>query len=672
MKVTNPLLAFLCSALLATTCYGHTGDSSLLNNAGLAKASSLQIRVEPEFWWAGMHNPQLQLMIYADAVSSDRVNIQGQGIGLSGTTATDNPNYLFIYLDTTRAKAQTFTIKLTSPMGHKREFSYQLKPRSQHSAKRRGFSNKDVIYLITPDRFVNGDSDNDNHKSMLEQVDRSNKDGRHGGDINGIINSLDYLSDLGVTQLWINPLTENNQANYSYHGYSVTDHYRVDSRFGTNQDYATLSKLAADKGIGIIADVVVNHIGSNHWWMNDLPSKDWVNFKPAPEAASTKTSSQTSTQGQVSGSGSGIDSGINTDSIRFTSHYRTTVQDPYSVKSDKDDFVNGWFVESMPDLNQTQPLLATYLIQNSIWWIEFANLSGIREDTYSYADKQFLTLWVDAILDEYPDFNIVGEEWSANPITVSYWQRGKCNSDGYQSSLPSLMDFPLYETLIGALNEPEGWGSGLISLYEFLANDLVYADPTALVLFEGNHDTNRLYSLLGDDLALTQMAMAYVLTSNRIPQLFYGTEILMTSPSKDRNDGLVRADFPGGWQGDLVSAFDASTLSKDQLAMKQFTQKLLKFRKTSHAIHSGGLRHYAPQDGIYVQVRCDTKSCSDGAKLMTIYNKNSHSIELDLTPFADLLDVNLMGKNIITHEQLKLNEPLILDSKGVTMLDIIH
>lgn len=678
MKFSNLLLALLCSTLLATTCYGHAGDSSLLNSADLAKASSLQIKVEPEFWWAGMHNPQLQLMIYADGVSLDSVNIQGQGIELSSTSTTDNPDYIFINLDIGHAKAQTFTVKFTSQMNREREFSYQLKPRSQDSAKRRGFSNKDVIYLITPDRFVNGDSGNDNHNSMLERVERSNKDGRHGGDIKGIIESLDYLSSLGVTQLWINPLTENNQANYSYHGYSVTDHYRIDPRYGTNQDYVTLSKLAADKGIGIIKDVVVNHIGSNHWWMNDLPSKDWVNLKPAPEAAgtdtsiepstktSTKTSTQASAQGQISGSG------IDSNSISFTSHYRTTVQDPYSVKSDKDDFVNGWFVESMPDLNQTQPLLATYLIQNSIWWIEFANLSGIREDTYSYADKQFLTQWVDAILDEYPDFNIVGEEWSANPITVSYWQRGKSNSDGYRSSLPSLMDFPLYETLIGALNEPEGWGSGLITLYEFLANDLVYADPTALVLFEGNHDTNRLYSLLGDDLALTQMAMAYVLTSNRVPQLFYGTEILMTSPSKDRNDGLVRADFPGGWQGDLVSAFDASTLSKDQLAMKQFTQTLIKFRKTSHAIHSGGLRHYAPQDGIYVQVRCDTKSCSDGAKLMTIYNKNSHSIELDLTPFADLLNVNLTGKNVITSEEVKLNEPLRLDSKGVTMLDIIH
>jgi len=652
----------LCSTLIATTFYSHAGDSSPLNSADSAKASSLQIKVEPEFWWAGMHNPQLQLMIYGEAISNDSVNIQGQGIGLNSTKKSDNPNYLFIYLDISHAKAQTFTVKLTSPMGHEREFSYQLKPRSPNSAKRQGFSNKDVIYLITPDRFVNGDNSNDNHKSMLEQVERSNKDGRHGGDIQGIINSLDYLANLGVTQLWINPLTENNQANYSYHGYSVTDHYRIDPRYGTNQDYATLSQLAAEKGIGIIADVVVNHIGSNHWWMKDLPGRDWVNLPTAKSSAST--------QGQAIDIDIDIDIDIN--SIGFTSHYRTTVQDPYAVKSDKDDFVNGWFVESMPDLNQTQPLLATYLIQNSIWWIEYANLSGIREDTYSYADKHFLTQWVDAILDEYPDFNIVGEEWSANPITVSYWQRGKSNPDGYRSSLPSLMDFPLYETLISALNEPEGWGSGLISLYEFLANDLVYADPTALVLFEGNHDTNRLYSLLGEDLALTQMAMAYVLTSNRVPQLFYGTEILMTSPSKDRNDGLVRADFPGGWQGDLVSAFDTATLSKDQLAMKQFTQALLKFRKTSHAIHSGGLRHYAPQDGIYVQVRCETKSCSDGAKLMTIYNKNSHSIELDLAQFADLLDINLIGKNVITHEQLKLNEPLRLDSKGVTIIDIIH
>ncbi|MCZ4338073.1 glycoside hydrolase family 13 protein [Shewanella colwelliana] len=623
-------------------------SSSLLSAATpltlMAEEASSKLRVEPLNWWAGMKNPQLQLMVHGQRIADSMVSIEATQIKLLGVQHSDNNNYLFINLDTTNAPAQAFSITLTNIDGAKHTLAYQLKAREPGSKQRQGFSNKDAIYLITPDRFANGDPNNDNHPNMLELANRADKDGRHGGDIKGIIDSLDYLEDLGVTQLWINPLTENNQAQYSYHGYSVTDHYQIDPRYGTNEDYRQLSLRAREKGIGIIADVVVNHIGSNHWWMADLPSKDWVNYQPKHHSANKQ--------------------------IGFTSHRRTTVQDPYAVSSDTQAFTDGWFVDSMPDLNQRNPLLATYLIQNSLWWIEHAGLSGIREDTYSYADKGFLVKWAKAIMDEYPNFNIVGEEWTANPITVSYWQKGKYNQDGYQSELPSLMDFPLYETLISALIEPEGWDTGFIKLYEFLGNDVVYADPTQLVLFEGNHDTNRLYSLLGDDIALTQMAMAYVLTSNRIPQLFYGTEILMQSPTKDRNDGAVRADMPGGWQGDAISAFDSKGLMQSQSAMQQFTKRLLNYRRTSSAIIDGGLRHLVPQDGVYLQVRCEDKACTKGASLLVIYNKNETSTEVELAHFGELINTSATGYNIITQAPQPLDQAIVLAGKGVTLIDL--
>ncbi|QYK03281.1 glycoside hydrolase family 13 protein [Shewanella psychrotolerans] len=605
---------------------------------------SFELRVDPLNWWAGMQNPQLQLMVHGNKIASKKLSINGRDITLLGVETTDNPNYLFINLDLNQAKPQEFTIRFTDNDGSKQSLTYSLNERESWSAQRKGFSNKDAIYLITPDRFVNGDASNDNHPEMLELADRTDKDGRHGGDIKGIIDRLDYIEDLGVTQLWINPLTENNQQRYSYHGYSVTDHYRIDPRFGSNEAYRQLAYQAEKHGIGIIADVVVNHIGSNHWWMNDLPSHDWIN-KP-------------------------LTANYPNDDIQFTTHRRTTVQDPYAVSSDIQKFTDGWFVDSMPDLNQRNPLLATYLIQNSIWWIEYANLSGIREDTYSYADKGFLVKWAKAIMDEYPDFNIVGEEWTANPVTVSYWQKDKQNQDGYQSELPSLMDFPLYETLIKALSKEEGWSEGLIRLYEFLANDVVYADPTQLVLFEGNHDTNRLYSLLGDNVALTKMALVYVLTSNRIPQLFYGTEILMQSPAKGRNDGAVRADMPGGWQDDAVSVFDNKGLSDDQASMLSFTRSLLNYRKQADFIHNGGLRHYVPQDGVYVQMRCAKQDCSDKARLMVVYNKNDKPVTLPLARYRDLLASAGSARDVISGETVALGKTLTLNGQGVTLLAI--
>lgn len=670
---------------------------------------STDVKLEPAFWWAGMHNPELQLILYSRDFPSLpqqlKLDIQGEGITLKSLEYTDNPHYLFINLDLSQAAPQTFELIISSTDSASKtntplyRLPYTLQGRAKGSRERQGFSNKDVIYLITPDRFANGDTSNDNQADMLEQVAANSPsnlnypDARHGGDIAGISQHLAYLAKLGVTQLWINPLLENNQAHYSYHGYSITNLYRVDPRFGSNEDYKALVAKANKLGLGVIKDVVVNHIGSNHWWLNDLPSQDWLN-----DATKTQLHNRESKPDLIQSAetkSSAMKSSVT--SPRFTSHRRTTVQDPYAAAQDHIDFVDGWFTDTMPDLNQSNPKLATYLIQNSIWWVEYAGLSGIREDTYSYADKGFLAKWSKAVMTEYPNFNIVGEEWTANPITVSYWQKGKINADGYTSDLPSLMDFPLYEKLIASLNEPETWDTGFIKLYEMLANDVVYADPSKLVLFEGNHDTNRIFSLVKENIDLYKMALTYVLTAKRIPQLFYGTEVLMSSPTEGRHDGVVRSDFPGGFANSATNAFAGQGLSEPQRQAQHFVRTLLNYRKQSPALQSGDLLHFVPQDGVYVQFRCvlnaplsaeqkaealksriqnnsltQHNACTQPSadKVMVIYNKNDKAVTLDINRFASVLGDSGAAADIISGKTVSLNQAITLPHAGVTILEL--
>ncbi|QIR14703.1 glycoside hydrolase family 13 protein [Shewanella aestuarii] len=622
-------LSLLCASISFSFVATH---ANALDN------SIQDFAVEPQFWWAEMHNSQLQLLIYGKDIAKHQIKLkQGKKVKLVKVDTTDSHNHVFVTLDLKGASPQTVSFDIIDNNKVIGQFDYQLLKRAANSAKRVGFNNQDVIYLITPDRFVNGDISNDNHPDMLEKINPDLPDygGRFGGDIAGIKQALPYLKDLGVTQLWINPLLENNHEKYSYHGYSTTDYYQIDPRFGTNEDYKALVKAANDHGIGVIKDVVVNHIGSNHPWMSNFPSSTWINGQGKPD------------QEQV-----------------YTSHHRTTVQDLYATKIDRSEFEEGWFVPTMPDLNQRDPHLATYLIQNSIWWVEYAGLSGIREDTYSYADKAFLAKWGKAIMDEYPSFNIVGEEWSENPITISYWQQGKVNHDGYQSFTPSMMDFPIAEMLHKSLTHTDP-NKGLMDLYEMLANDVVYADPTKLVLFEGNHDTNRIYSLLNEDFGLYQMAIAYVLTSNRIPQIFYGTEVLMTSPKEGRHDGVVRSPFPGGFAGDTVNALTGQGLNSAQKAAQHFIKTLLNYRKHSKAISQGSLAHYVPKDGVYVQFRQFKDE-----NLMVIYHLGEHTTKLDLNRFNEHIKGAKQGRSIISQHTYSLDKLLTLSPKSVTMLSI--
>jgi len=589
-------------------------------------------RTEPANWWVGMHNPRVQVLFYGDNMGDWQPVTSYPGVTIERTIRVSNNNYLFVDLllapDVAPGevpflffKDEMETITTTWPIW----------PRAQTAEQRVGFDNSDALYLITPDRFANGDPRNDAVAGMREQPDRNKRGGRHGGDIAGMRQHLDYIKEMGFTAIWVNPLPENDMEDYSYHGYSTTDFYRVDPRFGSNEEYRQLAAEASSKGIKLIMDMIVNHCGLRHWWMEDLPTPDWINTFP------------TYTQ---------------------TNHRKTVLQDPHAAAIDRQIFSDGWFVPTMPDLNQRNPLLAKYLIQNTVWWVEYLGLAGIRMDTYPYPDENFMAEWTKEVMAEYPLLNIVGEEWFENPAIVSYWQRGKQNANGYTSYLPSLMDFPLQQAVVRALNEDEAFNAGWITAYEMLAMDFLYAAPDDLVVFPDNHDMSRIYAQVGEDQDLFRMAIVYFLTIRGIPQLYYGTEVLMSNPAS-ADHGDIRADFPGGWAGDQVNAFTGAGLTKEQQAAKDFVRQLLHWRQPATAVHTGKLTHFLPQNGSYVYFRYDTAQ-----KVMVIFNKNKTATDLDLTPYAELLHGMKTGKDVLTGKTYPLSGTLALPGRATLVLEV--
>lgn len=593
-------------------------------------------RMEPPFWWAGMKNPKLQLMVNGENIAETKPELDYPGVEITAVTSLQSPNYLFIDLELAAdVKPGKFDISFKQRGKTKATYNYELKERAKGSAERQGFNTTDVLYLITPDRFVNGDPSNDVIDGMREGLNRSEPYGRHGGDIRGIINSLDYLKDLGFTAIWVNPVLENDMEEWSYHGYSTTDFYKVDPRFGTNEEYVELTTKAKEKGIKVIMDMIVNHCGSFHWWMDDFPAKDWVNYQEEYQRGE----------------------------YQITTHRKPVVQDPYSTAIDRKEFFDGWFVTTMPDMNQRNPYMATYLTQNSIWWIEYADMSGIRMDTYPYPDMDYMTEWTCAVMNEYPNFNIVGEEWFEDPSIVAYWQAGKDNPNGYTSCLPSLMDFPLQAELTKALNNPQGDWNGWLPAYTTLANDFSYADPSNLVVFPDNHDMSRFYTQVNEDMDMFKLGLAYYTTIRGIPQFYYGTEVLMSNPGTEEH-GIIRSDFPGGWAGDANSAFTGAGMSAEQKATQAFFKTLLNWRKTSEAVHYGQLKHYNPKQDIYVLFRYTAHD-----KVMTILSKNDKDIDLDLSRFSELINGNEKGKEIISGQSVDLSQGLTVPAKTPLIID---
>lgn len=597
-------------------------------------ADAQTLRVEPSNWWVGMKDPALQLLVHGENIGETTPVIRYAGVSIKKISKADSKNYLFIDLAISKtAKPGTFPIQFNKNGKTVQTFTYTLSPRQKETARLKGFDASDVIYLITPDRFVNGDNSNDIVTTMREKkLDRKNDYGRHGGDIRGMIDHLDYIANMGFTAVWPMPLMENDMPEASYHGYAITDYYKVDPRYGTLEDYKELAGKARKKGLKLIFDGVVNHSGSFNWWMNDLPFRNWINYA---------------------------------DSIRITNHRRTVNQDLYAADVDKTLMVKGWFVRQMPDLNQQNPYLATYLIQNSIWWIETLGLQGIRQDTYPYSEKKFLEKWSCAIMNEYPYFSIVGEEWSTNPLIAAYWQKGKSNNTGYNGCLKSPMDFPMQETLVAALHEQEGWNKGLVKLYEGLANDFVYANPKDLLVFGDNHDMDRLFTQLKKDVDLAQIAMSYILTIRGIPQVYYGTEILMENSAKPGDHGLIRSDFPGGWPGDKVNGFTGEGLSADQLRIQSYTKKLLNWRKNKAVIHDGNTLHYAPKDGIYVYFRY-----SKTETVMVIINKNTNTVQLNTASYQQGIGNKMKGTDVITGQSFSVRESIAVPARSSLILEL--
>ena len=596
----------------------------------ISKLSAYDIkRIEPPFWWAGFNNKKLQLMVYGKDISKLTPKINYKGIQINKVHQVDSPNYLFIDLLLKKDKPKKFTIKFNKAKKTVLERDYEIFKRQKVDEERETLNSSDVIYLITPDRYANGDKNNDEISSLLEGFDRSNKDGRHGGDIQGIINNLDYIENMGFTQIWLNPVLENNQADYSYHGYSTTDYYKIDPRFGSNKLYQDLSKEGRNRNIGLIKDLVLNHIGSGHWWMNDLPTDDWLNYQ---------------------------------GNYRQTNHIHETVYDPHLPTSQKDLFTEGWFVETMPDLNQKNPFVATYLKQVSLWWIEYANLSSLRIDTYPYVDKKFTSQWSKTIMNEYPNFVFFGEAWMNNPTTVSYWQKGSKTYDDYQSYIPSMKDFPLQKSLITGLLSIDGWDTGIGNIYRTLSNDFQYGNPYNLVIFAGNHDMQRTFSQLNERLDLLKMALSFIATTRGIPQIYAGTEIAMPSTE---DHGELRKDFPGGWEDDKVNAFDDIGLSSTQIETKSFVKQLLNWRKSNQAVANGKLIHYPVTNGIYVYFRV-----FQGDKLMVIMNNKENEQLLNLDVYRETLADKKNGFDVISGKKHNLSKDLILNPKTALILEL--
>ncbi len=606
----------------------------LFVSLSLQNALAQDLRVEPLNWWVGMKNSQLQLMIHGKDIKGSEVIAKKPGLKIVKVHSADSPNYLFVDCEISKnTPAGSYPIDLIKGGKIIHHIDYSLQARDKNSANRPSFGTKDVIYLITPDRFANGDPSNDAEPGFREpNPARNEMYGRHGGDIKGIADRLDYIHDMGFTAIWSMPVQTNDQAKESYHGYAITDHYAIDPRFGTNEDYKDLAVKAGQKGIKIIMDVVLNHCGDGHWWMKDFPFKDWINFD---------------------------------GKFVSTTHRRETVQDPHVSKFDAKMQTEGWFVPAMPDLNQKNPFMAKYLIQNTIWWIEYAHLGGIRIDTYPYSEKLFAAQWSDAVLAEYPNLNLVGEEWSSNPIITSYWQKGKVNRDGFKSSLPALMDFPLQNALTESMNEnDQDWGKGLNKLYNVLSNDLIYANPDNLVVFGDNHDMSRFYTQVKHDQALFRMGISFLMTTRGIPQIFYGTENLMSNP-KSSEHGEIRGDFYGGWPGDVKDAVSQKGFTADEKSTQDFFKKLLNWRKHNSVIHEGKLLHFGPENGIYVYFRY-----TNTGKVMVVLNKNAQEKVVDLTKFAEIIQPGMAVKEVLTDKQFTLGANLSVAGKTAMILEV--
>ena len=589
-------------------------------------------RMEPPFWYEGMNKSEVQVLFYGKNIAQNSVTVSNNVV-ITTVTKTENPNYLFVTIDTKNVKAQELQFMFTNgKKSFKRNF--EIKKRRPNSVLRKSFDASDVMYLLMPDRFANGNPNNDSSPELQEKADRSLPGGRHGGDIQGIINNLDYIKELGATAIWSTPMCEDNDKGYSYHTYGQSDVYRIDPRYGTNEEYKKLADEMHKRDMKLIKDYVTNHWGAEHWMFKDMPTYDWFHQFPGYKQ----------------------------------SNYRMTTQ--YDINGSKRDAkycMDGWFVPSMPDLNQSNPLVLNYLIQNAIWWIEYADLDGFRVDTYSYNDKEGIAKWTKAITDEYPYFNIVGEVWMHDQAQISYWQKDSpiAKIQSYNSYLPSVMDFTLHDVFGNVFNEDKAdWSNGMIKFYENFVNDFLYADPNNLLIFLENHDTGRFNQIYQNDFKKYQLGMTIMATMRGIPQLYYGSEIGMAG-DKGKGDADIRQDFPGGWKRDSNNAFSASGRTAEQSKYFDFSKKVLNWRKNKEVIHTGKLTHYIPENNVYVYFRHNEKET-----VMVIINNASDTQKFNLERFQENIKVFNFGTDIISDKTIDLKNELSIEGKKSMILEL--
>lgn len=602
----------------------------------LGLTASTVARIDPAFWYVGMRQAQLQLMVYGQGIREADVQLAPYtGVTLTDIVRLDSPNYLLLYL-TLAPDTPPGQLTLTFKQGREQQtVRYELRGRDKTGEERHGFTSRDVLYMLMPDRFAQGRAHTPIKGLHPYREDRSEPSLRHGGDLEGIRQHLNYFTDLGVTALWLTPVLENNSPDSptrqsTYHGYATTDYYRVDPRLGTNEEYRRLIDECHQKGLKLVMDMIFNHSGLEHPWVADRPSKDWYN-EPSDGR------------------------------YLQTSYKLTPVVDPYASQVDRDETVRGWFVPTMPDLNQRNPHVMRYLIQNSKWWIEYAGIDGIRMDTYPYADREAMAQWMQELEEEYPHLNVVGETWVTEPAYTAAWQKGSKLSDT-DSHLPCVMDFAFYERINQALTEEtDGWFAGLNRIYNTFVYDYLYPQPQSVMAFIENHDTDR-FLRDGHNQAALRQALTLLLTAPRIPQLYYGTEVMMNG-TKAVTDGDVRRDFPGGFPSDAHDCFTHRTAEESE--MYNFLATLLHWRQTSKAVCEGTMTHFCPVNGCYVYARRTTAHT-----VLVILNGTDHDAVLPLQRYAEVIGTAQQGTDVATHRTVSLTEDLKLAPRESLILDL--
>ena len=610
---------------------------ALFLSAMTSLASTNIDRIEPANWFVGMKNSSLQLMVYGKNIRNSRVSVDYPGVKIDSLVRLDSPDYLLVYLNIGGAKPGEMMLNFNG-----KKVKYPLQAREMSGDKRMGFTNADVLYMLMPDRFASARNITKPLKGMNPYVvDRSKPSLRHGGDLEGIRRHLDYFNQLGVTALWFTPILENDAPDINdynnYHGYDTTDYYRVDPRFGTNEDYRRLIAEAHAKGLKVVMDMIFNHCGFDHPWVKNMPSKDWFN---APEWL--KEGEKVYLQ---------------------TSYKLTPVLDPYASEVDKRETVDGWFVKTKPDLNQRNPHVMTYLVQNSIWWIETVGIDGIRMDTYPYADRKAMSQWMKALDEEYPNFNTVGEIWVTEPAYTAAWQKDSRLST-VNSYLKTVMDFSFYDKInLAKSEETDDWWKGLNRIYNSLCYDYLYENPSSVMAFIENHDTDRFLGEGKDTLALKQ-TLGLLLTINRIPQLYYGTEVLMNG-TKTVTDGDVRRDFPGGFAGDKHNAFTAEGRTKEENVMFNWLSRLLHWRQGNEVVSKGKQIQFIPYKGVYVVARQ-----YQGKTVLTILNGKRAAVEMDLSRYAEVIGNQTEARDVVTGKTVKLGDVLRLKPRETMIVEM--